>query len=430
MGKVLRYDMEGIQETHLTMVDSFKAKCLWGNFQFEYVVSPSSRRSGGLVSIWDPNVFSKLNVIPHENLLIIEEVGSNPIIGFKNKMKALKPFIKEWSKNHFSYQFSEKEDLIKKIKEFDENIERGVDVVKIVSRSPFYKSLNVDQNSFLDFMADEAEIRDAILDRGSEKSTGLHVAVEDVMVDGLYRGLKECFYRVSGLKFNIHKSNLFGVGVPFDEHKFHADGTLSRYKARLVANSSSQQLGVEFDETFSSVVKPATIRMVLSLVVSRKWPIHQLDVKNAFLTMIYPRLSTCISRPVLLILVDSETKLGPDDVPVQDPTLYRSLARGYSILPLLSHIYLMQFSNLIPVESDSSPHAHTQTTKTYYMHQDSRIVKTHELKTKTFAHSDIQDLALRYQVYRGRLLASFQDDAKYEHVGQDTRSQGGKDDQA
>ncbi|GKD73809.1 ribonuclease H-like domain-containing protein [Tanacetum coccineum] len=59
--------------------------------------------------------------------------------------------------------------------------------------------------------------------------------------------------------------------------------TLSRYKARLVANGSSQQLGVDFDETFSLVVKPATIRTVLSLAVSRKWPIHQLDVKNAFL---------------------------------------------------------------------------------------------------------------------------------------------------
>ncbi|GJY74279.1 hypothetical protein Tco_0478710 [Tanacetum coccineum] len=54
-------------------------------------------------------------------------------------------------------------------------------------------------------------------------------------------------------------------------------------------------------------------------------------------------------------------------------------------------------------------------------------MKTQELKTKTSANSDIQDLPLRYQVYQGRLLASFQDDAKYEHVGQDTRSQGGKD---
>ncbi|GJX30259.1 hypothetical protein Tco_0238338 [Tanacetum coccineum] len=60
------------------------------------------------------------------------------------------------------------------------------------------------------------------------------------------------------------------------------------------------------------------------------------------------------------------------------------------------------------------------------MHQDSRIKKAQEFKTKTFANSDIQDLPSRYQVYQGRLLASFQDDAKYEHVGQDTRSQDGK----
>nr|GEY37184.1 ribonuclease H-like domain-containing protein [Tanacetum cinerariifolium] len=71
------------------------------------------------------------------------------------------------------------------------------------------------------------------------------------------------------------------------KHKFHADGTLSRYKARLVANGSSQQIGVDFDETFSSVVKPAIIRTVLSFVVSRQWPIHQLDVKNAFLNEIF-----------------------------------------------------------------------------------------------------------------------------------------------
>ncbi|GKD65132.1 ribonuclease H-like domain-containing protein [Tanacetum coccineum] len=67
------------------------------------------------------------------------------------------------------------------------------------------------------------------------------------------------------------------------KHKFHADGTLSRYKARLVANGNSQQLGADFDETFSPVVKPATISTVLSLVVSHKWLIHQLNVKHAFL---------------------------------------------------------------------------------------------------------------------------------------------------
>ncbi|GJT24778.1 hypothetical protein Tco_0894715 [Tanacetum coccineum] len=81
------------------------------------------------------------------------------------------------------------------------------------------------------------------------------------------------------------------------------------------------------------------------------------------------------------------------------------------------------------LKSDSLPHAHAQTTKTYYKHQDSRIKKAQELKTKTSANSDKQDLPLRFQVYQGRLSTSFQDDAKYEHVGQDTRSQGGKDDQ-
>nr|GEV74656.1 ribonuclease H-like domain-containing protein [Tanacetum cinerariifolium] len=52
------------------------------------------------------------------------------------------------------------------------------------------------------------------------------------------------------------------------KHKFHANGTLSRYKARLVDNGSSQQLGVDFDETFSPVVKPTTMRTVISLAVS------------------------------------------------------------------------------------------------------------------------------------------------------------------
>ncbi|GJR09609.1 ribonuclease H-like domain-containing protein [Tanacetum coccineum] len=67
------------------------------------------------------------------------------------------------------------------------------------------------------------------------------------------------------------------------KHKFNADGSLSRYKAHLVANGCSQQQGIDCDETFSPVVKLATILTVLSLAVSRDWPIYQLDVKNAFL---------------------------------------------------------------------------------------------------------------------------------------------------
>jgi len=67
------------------------------------------------------------------------------------------------------------------------------------------------------------------------------------------------------------------------KHKFKSDGNLERYKARLVVNGKSQTVGIDCDDTFSPVVKPATIRTVLSIAVSNSWAIHQLDVKNAFL---------------------------------------------------------------------------------------------------------------------------------------------------
>ncbi|GJV42545.1 hypothetical protein Tco_1420985 [Tanacetum coccineum] len=105
-----------------------------------------------------------------------------------------------------------------------------------------------------------------------------------------------------------------------------------------------------------------------------------------------------------------------------------AVAKPHHMIAPGSSRYKRRCCSLIPAESNSLPHAHAQTTKTYYKHQDSRIKKAQVLKTKTSANSDIKDNSSETKLQR-RLLESFQEDAKYEHVGQDTRSQGGKDDQ-
>jgi hypothetical protein len=65
--------------------------------------------------------------------------------------------------------------------------------------------------------------------------------------------------------------------------KYGPDGNVTRHKARLVARGFQQEEGLDYEETFASVVKSASTRILLALAAICHWHIHQGDVKTAFL---------------------------------------------------------------------------------------------------------------------------------------------------
>ncbi|XP_071712524.1 uncharacterized protein [Rutidosis leptorrhynchoides] len=66
----------GVQETKLSIPNHASFKAFWGNFQFQFASSGSSGRPGGILTMWDPNVFMKSRVISFDSIFIVEGVFS------------------------------------------------------------------------------------------------------------------------------------------------------------------------------------------------------------------------------------------------------------------------------------------------------------------------------------------------------------------
>ena len=65
--------------------------------------------------------------------------------------------------------------------------------------------------------------------------------------------------------------------------KHVVDGSIEKYKARFVARGVSQKEGIDYEETFATVARYTSIKLVLALAIVMKWKIHQMDVNTAFL---------------------------------------------------------------------------------------------------------------------------------------------------
>ena len=65
--------------------------------------------------------------------------------------------------------------------------------------------------------------------------------------------------------------------------KTHSDGSIERYKTRLVAKGFTQEYEIDYEETFTPIARISSVRALLAVVAASKWDFFQMDVKNAFL---------------------------------------------------------------------------------------------------------------------------------------------------
>nr|GEV88836.1 retrovirus-related Pol polyprotein from transposon TNT 1-94 [Tanacetum cinerariifolium] len=251
---------------------------------------------------------------------------------------------------------------------------------------------------------------------------------------------KENTYKMMNLPiFFVHRHKML-LSLPHTTMK-DEDQTVICNKARLVAKGYAQEEGIDFEESFSPVACLEAVRIFIAYAAHKSFPIYQMYVKTAFLNGPLKE-EVYVAQPDGFVDPDHPEKIyrlrkalyGLKQAPrawydelskfltskgfTKGPVSWASLTSSQQTDRNLSRAIIKQAlgrirgscCSLIPSKSDSSPHVHAQTTKTYsasrFKNQESLIIKT-----KSSANSDVQDLPQDFKSIMGD-LTSFQDDAK------------------
>lgn len=127
--------------------------------------------------------------------------------------------------------------------------------------------------------------------------------------------------------------------------KRRPDGTVERYRARLVAKGYAQRPDIDYQDTFIPVVKLATIRIVLSTAVTRQWPLRQLDVNNAFLQGNLDE-EVYMMQPQGFQDKDNPGAVCRHGIMSYRASCYNPVSKTLSLMPLFSSITWMEFCSI------------------------------------------------------------------------------------